>query len=203
MIEPQDKIIVGRVLRASTQGFDCGTHSTKIAAQHDFGALVKAPVANDETLWAFGLIFSVEIESDELVTELVMAEGIDISVLNDHRHNRMIPVTIRVLNVGFSVQGQMIHSLPPRPPMSLAEVEPCTRHEIQMFNATCDYFRLVLNAGEVPSDDLLAAALRHAMWAFETDAERREFMVRCGRHITRLLSNDLKRLSHLLALLRP
>ena len=203
MIEPGGNMIIGRVLRASTQGFDCGAHSTSIGSHHDFGALVKAPVANVEAMWVFGLIFSVEIESDELVTELVMAEGVNINVLNDHRQNRMIPVAIRVLNVGFSDHGQIIHSLPPRPPMSLSDVEPCTNHEIQMFNSTCDYFRLVLHAGEVPSDDLLAASLRRAMWTFNTEAERHEFMVRCGRHITRLLSNDLKRLSHLLALLRP
>jgi hypothetical protein len=203
VMEPVEKIIVGRVLRASTQGFDCGAHSTNIGPQHDFGALVKVPVANIDGMWAFGLIFSVEIESDELVTELVMAEGVNINVLNDHRHNRMIPVAIRVLNVGFSDHGQIVHSLPPRPPMSLSDVEPCTNHEIQTFNSTCDYFRLVLNAGEVPSDDLLAASLRRAMWTFDNDVERHEFMVRCGRHITRLLSNDLKRLSHLLALLRP
>ena len=120
MIEPEAKIIVGRVLRASTQGFDCGAHSTNIGPQHDFGALVKVPVANMDGMWAFGLIFSVEIESDELVTELVMAEGVNINVLNDHRENRMIPVAIRVLNVGFSDRGQIIHSLPPRPPMSLS-----------------------------------------------------------------------------------
>ena len=41
-----DKIRVGRILRASTRGFDCGTHSREIGAQHDFGAFVKAPIAN-------------------------------------------------------------------------------------------------------------------------------------------------------------
>jgi len=194
--------IVGRILRASTVGFDCGTHSTSIDAQHDFGALVKAQVANSPGLIVYGLIFAVEIESDQLVTEMVMADGIDINVLLDHRENRMIPVSIRVLNVGFSDNGYVIHSLPPRPPMSLSDVMPCTAEEVRAFNQKCDYFRLVLNAPEVPSDDLLAAALRFAMWTFPEE-ERYAFMVRCGRHITRLLSGDLKRLSHVLALLRP
>ena len=72
----EERKIVGRVLRASTIGFDCGTHSSQIDRQHDFGALVKAPVANSPGLTVFGLIFAVEIESDELITELVMAEGI-------------------------------------------------------------------------------------------------------------------------------
>ena len=97
--------LVGRILRASTIGFDCGTHSTSIDGQHDFGALVKAPVANSPGLMVYGLIFAVEIESDQLVTEMVMAEGVDINILLDHRENRMMPVTIRVLNVGFSDNG--------------------------------------------------------------------------------------------------
>ncbi len=197
-----ERKIVGRVLRASTVGFDCGTHSTQIDRQHDFGALVKAPVANSPGLWVYGLIFAVEIESDELVTELVMAEGVHINTLLDHRNNRMVPVTIRILSVGFSDNGFMVHSLPPRPPLSLSDVEPCTGEEVRRFNERSDYLRLVLNASEVPSDDLLAAALRYAMWTFPDD-QRYDFMVRAGRHISRLLSNDLKRLSHVLALIRP
>jgi hypothetical protein len=201
MMQEQPRI-VGRILRASTVGFDCGTHSTSIDGHHDFGALVKAQVANSPGLIVFGLIFAVEIESDQLVTEMVMADGVDINILLDHRENRMIPVSIRVLNVGFSDNGYIIHSLPPRPPMSLSDVLPCTPEEVRAFNQKCDYFRLVLNAPEVPSDDLLAAALRYAMWTFPEE-ERYGFMVRCGRHLTRLLSGDLKRLSHVLTLLRP
>jgi hypothetical protein len=197
-----ERKLVGRVLRASTLGFDCGTHSSQIDRQHDFGALVKTPVANSPGLWVFGLIFAVEIESDELVTELVMAEGVHYNTLLDHRNNRMVPVTVRVLSVGFSDHGQMVHSLPPRPPLSLSDVESCTAEEILAFNATPDYFRLVLGASEVPSDDLLASSLRYAMWTFPDD-QRYDFMVRSGRHITRLLSGDLKRLSHVLALIRP
>jgi len=107
-----------------------------------------------------------------------------------------------VLNVGFSDHGLIVQSLPPRPPLSLSDVESCTGEEVLQFNQSCDYLRLVLNASEVPSDDLLVASLRYAMWAFPED-QRYAFMVRCGRHISRLLSNDLKRLSHVLALIRP
>lgn len=201
MVSEEQKI-VGRVLRASTIGYDCGTHSTLIDSQHDFGALVKAPVANSPGLWVFGLIFAVEIESDELITELVMAEGVHINTLLDHRNNRMVPVTIRVLCTGFSDNGLIVHSLPPRPPLSLSDVVSCNREEVWAFNQSCDYFRLVLNASEVSSDELLAAALRYAMWSFPEE-EHTSFMVRCGRHIARLLSNDLKRLSHILTLIRP
>lgn len=195
--------IVGRVLRASTRGFACGTHSIRIDAKHQFGAFVKAPVANDGQMYVIGLIYSVEIKDDQLVTELVMADNVDGNVLRDQRENRMVPVEISVLNVGYMGNGVgIMHSLPPRPPMSLAEVLLCTAEEVFYFTQLCDYFRLALNAPEVPSDDLLGAALRYASFAYPED-ERYEFMVRCGRHLTRLLANDLKRLSQILALIKP
>lgn len=195
--------IVGRVLRANTRGFACGTHSTSINSQHDFGALVRAPVANHPDSAVIGLIYAVEIHDDQLVSELVMADAIDENILRDQRENRMVPVEIMVLNVGYIVAGHYIHSLPPRPPMSLSDVELCPPDDVYAFTQSCDFFRLVLNAADVPSDDLLAAALRYAAWTSYPDDERYAFLVRCGRHLARLLANDLKRLSHVLALIRP
>jgi hypothetical protein len=40
------------------------------------------------------------------------------------------------------------------------------------------------------------------MWTFPTE-QQNDFMVRAGRHLARLLSHDLKRLSHVLGLIRP
>lgn len=195
--------MVGRVLRASTRGFACGTHSIRIDQKHQFGAFVKAPVANDSQVYVVGLIYSVEIKDDQLVTELVMADNVDGNVLRDQRENRMVPVEISILNVGYMGNGLgVMHSLPPRPPMSLSEVYLCTADEVFYFTQLYDYFRLALNAPEVPSDDLLAAALRYASFAYPEN-ERYEFMVRCGRQLARLLANDLKRLSHILMLIKP
>ena len=63
-----DKIRVGRILRASTRGFDCGTHSNNINETHNFGAFVKAPIANDDQVFAIGVIYKMEIKDDQLVT---------------------------------------------------------------------------------------------------------------------------------------
>jgi len=195
--------IVGRVLRASTRGFACGTQSSKIDSKHDFGAFVKVPITNDDGIQVIGLIYAVEIKDDMLVNELVMAEAVDSNLLRDQRENRMVPVEVSVINVGYSYGGQMIHSLPPRPPLSLSEVYLCTRDEVFAFTQRCDYFRIVLSASEVPSDDLVAASLRYAAWWAYPPEQHYEFMVGCGRDLTKQLSNDLRRLSHLLALIRP
>lgn len=195
--------VVGRVLRASTRGFDCGTHSRNIRAHHDFGAFVKVPIANDDYIYSIGLIYKVEIKDDQLIAELVLGEAVPDSILRDQRENRLIPVEVKVLNVGYMAHGQMIHSMPPRPPMSLADVFLCSHDEIFQFTQHNDFFRLVLGAAEVPSDDLIAAAIRGAALVQVDQQVRYQFLVSCGQQLARDLSNDLKRLAHILRLIRP
>jgi hypothetical protein len=202
-----DKKRVGRILRASTRGFDCGTHSKDIGVQHDFGAFVKAPIANTQesegNIHAIGLIYKVEIKDDQLINELVLGEAVPDMILRDQRENRMIPVEIKVLNIGFKVGDSIHHSMPPRPPMSLSDVEQCTEAEIRDLTRSPDFFRLILNASEVPNDDLVAAAIRYAAWkAYPDGEERYNFHVVCGQQLARDVT-DLKRLSHLLNLIRP
>ena len=194
--------IVGRVLRASTTGFDCGTRGSKIDELHTFGAFVKVPISDGESAHAIGLIYAIRIDDDPLARELVMASYVDNNALLDQRENRMVPVEICVINIGYMIERQFVHSIPPRPPMSLCEVDLCGSDEVYEFTQRMDFFRLVLGAKEVPSDELLAAALRYASWAYP-EAERYEFLVRCGRKLAGLLSHDLKRLAHVLELIKP
>jgi len=202
-----DKIRVGRILRASTRGFDCGTHSREIGQQHDFGAFVKAPIANtshqEGQIHAIGIIYKVEIKDDQLINELVLGESVPDMVLRDQRENRMIPVEIKVINVGFQRGDMLFRSLPPRPPMSLSDVDLMLPDEVKRFTVTPEFFRLMLNASEVPTDDLIAASIRYAaLEAYPDAGERYAFHVRCGQQLARDVG-DLKRLSHLLNLIRP
>ncbi len=202
-----DTIRVGRVLRASTRGFDCGTHSREIGQQHDFGAFVKAPIANtthqEGQIHSIGIIYKVEIKDDQLINELVLGESVPDMVLRDQRENRMIPVEIKVINVGFQRGDMLFHSLPPRPPMSLSDVDLMLPDEVKRFTQSPNFFRLMLNASEVPTDDLIAASIRYAALEAYHDAEERyAFHVRCGQQLARDVG-DLKRLSHLLNLIRP
>jgi hypothetical protein len=196
--------LVGRILRASTRGFDCGTHSRYIGAQHNLGAFVKAPIANDQSIYAIGTIYKIEIKDDQLISELVLGEEMPSNILRDQRENRMIPVEVKCLTVGYLDynRGDVYHALAPRPPMSLSDVETCTSEEAFAFSARFDYFRIILGASEVPSDDLLVASIRASAW-YRGENERYQYLVNAGRELARLLSNDMKRLSHILALIRP
>lgn len=197
----ENENMVGRVLRASTTGFDCGTRSSKIDSRHTFGSFVKVSIS--EGVYAIGLIYAIRIDDDALARELVMANVMDSIALMDQRENRMVPVEICVVNIGYNLNGTMMQSLPPRPPHSLSQVELCTAEEVFEFTRRTDFFRLVLNAKEVPSDELIAAALNYAAYAYPEGDERYQFLIMCGRKLAVLLSNDLKRLNHVLALINP
>lgn len=197
---------VGRILRASSRGFDCGTHSRDIGSQHDFGAFVKAPIANtskgEGDIHAIGIIYKVEIKDDQLISELVLGEAVPEMILRDQRENRMIPVEVKVINAGFMLAGEIFHTMPPRPPMSLSDVSLCSPAEVRQFTEGANFFRMLLNAAEVPSDDLVAATVRYAAWYAYPDDEKYSFHVRCGQQLARDIG-DLKRLAHVLTLIKP
>lgn len=203
-------IHIGHVLRASTNGFDFGTRGNEIDTRHSFGSFVLAEIAGNDALqqYAVGLIYAIRIADDPFVRELVMAAEVNAATLRDQRENRLIPIETLVLNIGYvsfvdNAFVDVVHSMPPRPPLSLTSVYLMPPDGVLAFVQRQDFFRTVLNAGEVPSDDLLAAAVRYAGNFFMDPAARYNFTVASGRHTARLLTSDLKRLSHVLNLIRP
>lgn len=194
--------VVGRVLRASTTGFDCGARSSSLNGAHAFGAFVRAPISDDGNQQVIGLIYAVRIDDDPLARELVMASAIHGHTLYDQRENRMAPVEIGVLAVGYWDGQRIRHALPPRPPMSMTEVVACSPDWIEAFTARNDYFRLVLGTREAPSDSLLAAAIR-ASAAARPETDRYDYLVECGRACASLMCTDLQRLAGVLAQIEP
>src|SRR5436190_12299394 len=196
-----DDKLVGRVLRSSTIGYACGTRSYELDTP-SFGAFVQTRHNNGLEVDVIGLIYAIHIDDDPLVRQLIMANSMNTATLRDQRENRMVPVEISVVNVGYFINGEAYHNLPPRPPMSLDPVFLCDNDCIYDFTQKFDFFRLVLNTPEVPAEELLAAALKHAAGA-RPAREQRDFLVRAGRRLAQMLSYDLPRLNHLLRLIRP
>jgi hypothetical protein len=147
---------IGRVLRASTTGFAVGCRVGQLRAPA-FGSLVKAQPA-DEREAVYGLIYDMHVDDDPLVRRLVLAESPPETVINDQRRNRMLPIEMSVLAVGYQLSGKIRHGLPPRPPLNLDPVELCLDPaEIVTFTDALAYLRLILrNVGSnVPVDQLL------------------------------------------------
>lgn len=194
---------IGRVLRASTEGFTCGTRSQELEFP-SFGAFVQTTHSNGGgDLTIIGLITAVRIEDDPLVRQLIMAStSINDATLLDQRANRMVPVEIDVLNVGYIRGDRPYYNMPPRPPMSLDIVQLCEPDYVEFFTEGLDFLRLILNAGQLPTTDLLGAAIRQAAQARPGD-QQREFLVAAGRRLAALLSHDLTTLQQVLQMIRP
>ena len=123
--------------------------------------------------------------------------------LRDQRENRQVPIEVTVLSVGCRKGSVIHHCLPSQPPVTLDWLHQCGPDEVVVaFTQRFDYFRLVLEAREAPTDELLAANLCVAaeVWS---EPERTEFLVAAGRELARLLGRDPLRLESLLRQIRP
>ncbi|RLC98992.1 MAG: hypothetical protein DRI77_03775 [Chloroflexi bacterium] len=185
---------VGRVLRASTRGFviGCRVMTPNIPA---FGSFVRADGLTPQGT-IYGLIYDVSVEDDPFVRQFISADPPDEVVL-DQRENRQIPIEVSVLAVGCGDDGAISHCLPAQPPVTLDWLYQCNAEQVRAFTARFGYFRLVLEAREVPADELLAASLR-AGAACRPERERETFLVKAGRELARLLAGDPVRLEGLL-----
>ncbi|HEX3053219.1 MAG TPA: hypothetical protein VHP83_21350 [Aggregatilineaceae bacterium] len=201
MSEQVEQPVIGSVLRASTVGFVCGTRSQEII-HPAFGAFVRTRHGQLADFDVIGLIYAISIDDDPLVRQLILANNLNNATMRDQRENRMVPVEINVVNIGFIQYGTIYHNLPPRPPLSLDPVQLCDDECIMQFTQRLDFLRLVLNTNDVPQEELLAASLLYAAGS-RPQAQRYQFLVEAGRRLAGLLSHDLPRLQHLLRLIRP
>lgn len=189
----------GRVLRASTTGFSVGSRVAQLEAP-SFGCLVKAqPV--DEREAVYGLIYDMNIDDDPLIRRLILAENPRQSVIEDQRRNRLVPIEMSVLTVGWRRNGTFFHGLPPRPPLNLDPVHLCAdQDEIVRFTDRPDYLRLILRTigGNVPVDQLLVA---HIQQTYEKRGEDAAWALRIVVETVELLHNDYELLLGVLELL--
>jgi hypothetical protein len=187
--------IIGRVTRCSIRGFVGGIRLTQpdIPA---FGALCSAPAQRD-SIHVVGLIYDISIEDDELARQLAVAPAPPAAVRADNVFNRPIPIELSALSIGYESQGVFHQSLPPQPPVTLAEIRPLTPSETQRFTERLDFLPLILTSAQLPVDDLLAALLRGAAEA-RPPSERRAFLLEAASQCARWMSRDLMRLETLL-----
>jgi hypothetical protein len=189
---------VGRIIRSSTTRFAAGCQVLRPQVP-TFGSLVKVQALGDDEI--YGLIHDVCMEDDPLIRQMATTDGLLPEHIEDQRRNRLVPIEVGVLVVGYRHEAAVYHQLPPQPPLSLDVIYTCTPAELVEFTSRFDYFRLVLDNRDLPADELLAANLRYAAQA--RGAAGHDFLVDAGRELARLLAIDLLRLDSLLRRIRP
>ena len=69
------------------------------------------------------------------------------------------------------------------------------------FTSELHFLQMILNAPQLPVDELLATSLRLSAQA-RPEEERERFLLQAGREVARLLAQDLTRLENILRGLR-
>ncbi|MCB0166842.1 MAG: hypothetical protein KDI79_21625, partial [Anaerolineae bacterium] len=134
---------IGWVLRASTVGFTVGCRVLQPSVPQ-FGDLVKVPVSDGMSV--FGLIYNVQVQDDPAVRQLILVGEMEPEAVLDQRENRLVPIEISVLVVGYQRDKLIFQGLPPQPPLSLDVLILGSDADIRAFTKSFDYFRLVLNS---------------------------------------------------------
>lgn len=156
----EKSIEVGRLLSSSVTGFvaGCRVHEEEIP---EFGSMVK--VLFRDRLSIYGLIFNISIVDDGVVRQLATAESVHPAAIADNRTNRNVPMEMSIVTIGYKRKGQVFHTLPPRPALSLDVIALCGEDEMVEFTRVgFGYLRHVLRNPDLPAGDLLAAHVRQA-----------------------------------------
>ena len=118
----------------------------------------------------------------------------------------MLKTEFRVTIVGFEVSddqrqaGRRYQHLPPRPPQVHQAVYRCEPDEVVGFTEEFDFLRTLLQVSAVPSESLVAAAIREV---YRLRQFNRDWLVVAGRTVGTLLKDDYDRLRMILNQIHP
>jgi hypothetical protein len=196
---------IGEVIETSTTHFTAGAY--ELHAAPPFGALVRA-ASRTPGMSVYGLVYEIRTGSKEpggravvrgrtysgrnLYDDEIYAEHPDLA--------EVLQTEFAVITVGFCEHDRVFQYLPPQPPPVHYSVYECDADEVARFSAASDFFRAVLFAAHIPSDELLGATIRAAARA---RPDGPTYLVQAGRELAGLLKDDYDRLAALLRRIRP
>lgn len=187
--------LVGEVVEASTTEFL--SQALELDAAPPFGAFVEVA---DDALTVYGVVAHVQTAGIDPGSRAIMRGHGDVRDGRIYEENPDLPLvlrtTFRALVVGFAEHGQLHQFLPPRPPRLHYSVFLCPpRTVVRLTREELDYLQALLNAAEVPVDELLAANLRYVA---SCCGDGTAFLEHAGRELAQLLRADYTRLTSIL-----
>jgi len=185
---------IGEVIATSTTEFEA--QSVELHSAPPLGGLVRVRLDDDRLV--YGLVCGACTDGvDAGVRPVPRARdgAEDAAVYLEHPDLAYVLRTcFQCLVVGHRDGEQFGQELPPRPVPIHYSVLECSDEEVRAFTSELDHLRIVLQARDVPTDEILVAHVRLA-----ADARRPlsgsmessyDFAVRVGREIARLLRDD-------------
>ena len=149
---------IGRMLSANSR--ECVvsalTPQNEIPA---YGSMLRIPLGAGQPE-IYGVVTDITLEEDGFLRQIAGSAEISEEVVRDAQENRNVPIVIRVAFLGYMEGDRVLHILPPRPPVTLTKIYPCTVREICEFTRKFGYLRLLMDFSRLPMGELLAVHLR-------------------------------------------
>ena len=190
-------VLIGEIVEASTTEFLA--QAVELDSAPPFGAFVE--VAGEDPFTVYGIVAHVQTAGIDPGSRAIMRGHGDVRDERIYQENPDLPLvlrtTFRALVVGFA-EGEQLHQfLPPRPPRLHYSVFTSAPGTVTGFvTSGLDYLVAMLNATDVPVDELLAANLRYTAACYGDGGA--EFLNLAGRELAHLLRADYARLTAIL-----
>jgi len=189
-------IAIGRLLRANTTGCTVGCRVDQ-ADSPAFGDMLRIPQADGTTL--FGLVYEIAIEDDGLVRQLISVPQVSPEIIEDNRLNRIVPIEMSVIFIGWERGGVLSQTRVPHPPLTLDEIFACEPEELLRFTSSgrFGYLRSLLRNEDLPAADLVTAHLRQVLSAARP-GDSMDWLQRSLSEVVALLKDDYPQLMDVL-----
>lgn len=196
---------IAEIIEASTQQVVAASYELLDAPA--FGSLVRIHTS-DAQVHIYAVVYDIRTQSREPGGRaIVRGKSYTGQALYDAEIYRAHPDLREVLQtefaawvVGYRRDTQIMQRLPALPAPVHYTVAACDDAELRDFGAQFGYMRMIVQAAQLPSDELLAALVRQIAHAHGSDA--RAYVVRAGRELAVLLRDDFARLRQLLMQIR-
>ncbi len=191
---------IGEIIESNTTSFVAGAY--RFLQAPPFGALVRAE--GRDTCAAYGLVYNIETTSREMGGRALVRgrEGMydEEIYLENPDLEAVLQTEFRALIVGYCDGPAIRQHLPAHPPPPHYSVHLCDEEELRRFSERLHFCRTVLNAADVPQEELLAATLRQAALCWP---DPHAFLVAAGRSLAVLLREEHARLLAIVERMRP
>ena len=150
--------------------------------------MLRIPLGKDQPE-IYGIVTDITLEEDGFLRQIAGTADLAEEVIRDARENRNVPIVIRTAFLGYTEGDRVLHLLPPRPPVTLTEIYPCSAREICEFTRKLGYLRLLMDVTNLPAGELLAVHLRLAAKAHVQLGDT-DWAQRAVEEVMDLLSGD-------------
>lgn len=161
------------------------------------GSLVKT---KDEQVDLYGIVCNAATSSFEPGRRPIARGKDEASEEEIYRSSPQLTKLLRsefsALVVGHRQDDRLYHYLPPKPARIHGFVYLCSLDEVKEFGQSFDFLNMLINCRlPIPTDELIAAALRQMSQAYE---DRHSFLVTAGKELSILLSGQYNQLKAIL-----